>query len=123
MSLTRYGIDQSSSPPFASAVEADGWLYVSGQVSTSDGQVVPGGIVPEARQAIENLVGILGQAGYGVEHVVRVGVWLNDPRDFSIFNKVFREYFGATLPARACVQATMMIDCKLEIDCIAFKSK
>ena len=64
---------------------------------------------------------ILKEAGYGPEDVVRCGVWLEDPRDFQSFNQVFREYFGQNPPARACVVSSMVIDCKVEIDCIAYK--
>jgi enamine deaminase RidA (YjgF/YER057c/UK114 family) len=72
---------------------------------------------------MENVIAILTEAGYGLEDVVRVGVWLDDPRDFWSFNGVYAEYFGATPPARACVQSSMMVDCKVEIDCVAFKRK
>ena len=61
------------------------------------------------------------EAGYGPEHVVRCGVWLDDPRDFSAFNAVFKEYFGDNPPARACVVSSMVVDCKVEIDCVAYK--
>ena len=60
---------------------------------------------------------MLKEAGYGPEHVIRCGVWLDDPRDFQSFNKVFREYFGANPPARACVVSSMVVDCKVEIEC------
>ena len=110
--------------PFSSAVEAGGWLYVSGQTPMRDGEVVEGGIVEQSRIAIENCIQIMQEAGYGLEDVVRAGVWLDDPRDFSSFNKVFGEYFKPEhAPARACVQASMMVDCKVEIDCIAYKKK
>jgi enamine deaminase RidA (YjgF/YER057c/UK114 family) len=36
---------------------------------------------------------------------------------------VFAEYFAGNAPARACVQSSMMVDCKVEIDCIAYKPK
>ena len=107
--------------PFARAVEADGWLYVSGQVPLAGGEIVGGGIVPQTDQAIRNLLAVLEEAGYGPEHVVRCGVWLDDARDFAAFNGVYREHFGAHPPARATVQASMMVDCKVEIDCIAYK--
>ena len=127
MSLTRYGAGETGAGkqplPFARAVEADGWLYVSGQVAMKDGEIVPGGIVAESRRAIENLLAILREAGYGVEDVVRVGVWLDDPRDFWNFNGIYSQYFGANPPARACVQASMVVDCKVEIDCVAFRRK
>jgi enamine deaminase RidA (YjgF/YER057c/UK114 family) len=67
-------------------------------------------------------VAILHEAGYGPEHVVRCGVWIDDPRDFSAFNSVFREFFGEHPPARACVVSSMVVDCKIEIDCVAYKA-
>ncbi len=127
MSIKRYGAGETGAGkqalPFARAVEADGWLYVSGQVAMESGEIVGGGIIAEARRAIENMIAILREAGYGLEHVVRVGVWLDDPRDFWTFNGVYAEYFGANPPARACVQSRMMVDCKVEVDCVAYKAK
>jgi len=126
MSIKRYGAEGGKGTggqhlPFARAVEADGWLYVSGQVPMANGEVVEGNIAVQAHQAIKNLVAILKEAGYAPEHVVRCGVWLDDARDFQAFNKVFREYFGENPPARACMESRMVVDCKVEIDCVAYK--
>lgn len=126
MSIKRYGSGSTGAGkqplPFARAVEADGWLYVSGQVAMENGEIVAGGIVAQSRRAIENMIAILQEAGYGVEDVVRIGVWLDDPRDFWSFNGVYVEYFGENPPARAAVQSRMMVDCKIEIDCVAFRA-
>lgn len=126
MTIKRYGTGQSGAGkqalPFARAVEANGWLYVSGQVAMENGEIVGGGIIAETRKTMENVIAILEEAGYGLEHVVRVGVWLDDPRDFWSFNGVYAEYFGDHPPARACVQSSMMVDCKVEIDCVAYKA-
>lgn len=125
MTLKRYGSGSAGAGgkplPFARAVEADGWLYVSGQVAMEDGEIIEGGIIPQSHKAIRNMIDIVEEAGYGVEHIVRIGVWLDDPRDFWTFNKIYAEYFGEHPPARACVQASMMVDCKIEIDCIAYR--
>jgi reactive intermediate/imine deaminase len=126
MTIKRYGTEGGKGTggqhlPFARAVEAAGWLFVSGQVPMLNGEVVEGGITVQARQAIQNLLAILKEAGYEPEHVVRCGVWLDDPRDFSSFNKVFGEFFGDDPPARACVVSSMVVDCKVEIDCVAFR--
>jgi reactive intermediate/imine deaminase len=126
MTIKRYGTGSTGAGgqplPFARAVEADGWLYVSGQVAMENGEIVGGGIISESRKAIENLIAILKEAGYGLEDVVRVGVWLDDPRDFWSFNGVYAEYFGANPPARACVQSPMMVDCKVEVECVAYRA-
>lgn len=123
--MKRYGTGSTGAGgkglPFARAVEADGWLYVSGQVAMEDGEIIDGGIVKQSHKAIANMIEILDEAGYGVEHIVRIGVWLDDPRDFWSFNKVFASYFGANPPARACVKSSMVVDCKVEVDCIAFR--
>ena len=126
MSIKRYGVEGGQGTggqhmPFARATEADGFLFVSGQTPMQDGEVIDGGIVAQSHQAIRNMLAILAEAGYGTEHVMRVGVWLDDPRDFASFNKVFKEYFGEHPPARACVVSSMVIDCKVEVDCVAYK--
>lgn len=126
MAIKRHGLDESKGSgqqalPFAKATEADGWLYVSGQTPMVDGEIIDGGIVPQSHQAIRNMIAIVEAAGYCTADIMRIGVWLDDPRDFWSFNKVFAEYFGEHPPARACVQSAMVVDCKVEVDCIAFR--
>jgi reactive intermediate/imine deaminase len=127
MTIKRFGTDGGTGTggqhlPFARAVAADGWLYVSGQTAMEKGEVIDGSIVAQAHKAIQNLLAILGEAGYGPADVVRCGVWLDDPRDFASFNKVFAQYFGANPPARSCVVSSMVVDCKIEIDCTAYRA-
>jgi reactive intermediate/imine deaminase len=126
MGVKRYGVEGAKGAggqhlPFARSVAAAGWLYVSGQVPMLNGALVSGNILDQSRQAIANLLAVLKEAGYGPQHVVRCGVWLDDPRDFSAFNSVFKEYFGEHPPARSCVVSSMVVDCKVEIDCVAYK--
>jgi len=126
MDIKRYGVEGGTGQggahmPFARAVEADGWLFVSGQVPMENGELVAGNVTVQSHKAIQNLLAVLKEAGYGVEHVVRCGVWLDDARDFGAFNAVFREYFGAHPPARATVNCQMVVDCKIEIECVAYK--
>jgi reactive intermediate/imine deaminase len=127
MTIKRYGVEGGVGTggqhmPFARAVEAGGFLFVSGQVPMRDGEVVDGGIVAQTHQAIANMLAILSESGYGPEHIVRCGVWLDDPRDFPSFNKIFKATFGANPPARACVVSSMVVDCKVEIDCVAYRA-
>jgi reactive intermediate/imine deaminase len=128
MSIRRYGASKPGAGgqtlPFSRAVEADGWLYVSGQVAMENGEIIDGGIIPQAHKAIQNMLAIVEEAGYIREDIVRCGVWLDDPRDFWSFNKVYAEYFkGEHAPARSCVQAAMMVDRKIEIDCVCYRKR
>ncbi len=108
--------------PFSRAVEAGGWLYVSGQTPMKDGEVVEGGIVEQSQLAIQNCLDIMAEAGYGLETVVHVSVILTDARYFQSFNKVFRDVFGAHPPARICAVADLVVDCKVEVDVTCYKA-
>jgi reactive intermediate/imine deaminase len=125
--IKRFGVEGGTGTggqhlPFSRAVEAGGWLYVSGQTPMRDGEVVEGGIVEQSRLAIENCLAIMQEAGYGLEHVVHVTVVLTDARYFSSFNQVFREFFAAHPPARICAVADLVVDCKVEVDVTCYKA-
>jgi reactive intermediate/imine deaminase len=125
MAIERYGMMPDGpggrALPFASAVRAGDFLFVSGQVPIGpDGEVVEGGIATQARQTIENVRKILAEQGLGLADVVKATVWLADSRDFWPFNKIWVEFFGAAPPARSCVRADMMVDCKVEIEVVAY---
>lgn len=125
MTIERFGAAPTGpggrSLPFTKAVRAGDFIFVSGQVPMgADGEIVDGNITTQTRQTIENVKSILKEQGLGLEHVVKATVWLADTRDFWPFNKVYLEYFGAALPARSCVRADMMVDCKVEIEVVAY---
>ena len=125
MTIERFGAAPSGpggrSLPFTKAVRAGDFVFVSGQVPMgTDGEIIEGNIIAQTRQTIENVKSILISLGLGLEHVVKATVWLADTRDFWPFNKIYLEYFGAALPARSCVRADMMVDCKVEIEVVAY---
>jgi reactive intermediate/imine deaminase len=128
MTIERFGAAPTGpggrSLPFTKAVRAGDFIFVSGQVPMgTDGEIIAGNIVTQTKQTIENVKAILKEQGLGLEHVVKATVWLADTRDFWPFNKVYLEYFGAALPARSCVRADMMVDCKVEIEVVAYNPK
>jgi reactive intermediate/imine deaminase len=108
--------------PFAKAVRAGDFVYISGQVPAQDGEIISGGIVPQTEKVMENIIAALALAECGLEHVVKVNVWLDDPRDFTSFNGVFKKYFLENPPARSTVRSELMVDAKVEMDVIAYKN-
>lgn len=125
MSIERIGGVKTGSGgqqlPFCQAVRAGDYLFVSGQVAMDDnGEIIDGGIVPQTRKTMENIIAILGKAGCALADVVKVNVWLDDTRDFQAFNRVYAEYFRGHPPARSCVRSQIMVDAKVEIDVIAY---
>ena len=108
--------------PFCQAVRAGDYVFVSGQVAMDErGEIIEGGIVPQARKTMENIIDILEKAGCALADVVKVNVWLDDTRDFQAFNRVYAEYFGEHPPARSCVRSQVMVDAKVEMDVIAYR--
>ncbi len=109
--------------PFCQASRAGGFVFVSGQVAMDgDGEIVAGGIVAQTHQTMRNVIDILARGGCTLDDVVKANVWLDDARDFQSFNRVYASYFDQLFPARACVQSPLMVDAKVEIDVVAFRS-
>ncbi len=96
--------------PYSQAVQANGFLFVSGQIPVrpETGSVVEGGIAAQTHQVMKNLQAILNAAGTGLENVVRTTVYLSNLDDFSGFNEVYGEYFADVKPARATVQVSRL---------------
>jgi reactive intermediate/imine deaminase len=125
VTIERFSVETAKvggkSLPIAKAVKAGGFVYVSGQVaSDAAGEIIAGGIVEQTRQVVGNIKAILDAFDLDLSHVIKATVWLDDVRDFWSFNAVYSEYFGAALPARSCVQATLVSACKVEIEVIAY---
>jgi len=124
MSIKRFGVPKNGALPFAKAVAANGWLFVSGQVPRDkEGHIVEGSMRTQAKVTLDNLKSAVELAGYAFSDVVKVEVWIDDPRDFTDFNKVYAEYFTAEhAPARVTVRAAMMSDIRVEVACVAYKA-
>lgn len=123
--IERFGLADSAAGgqerPFSKVVRAGDFVFVSGQVPVENGEVVSGGIIAQTTKVIENLIEVLAIADCTLEHVVKVGVWLDDARDFSSFNSVFKQYFKDHPPTRSTVESPLMVDAKVEMDVVAYK--
>lgn len=92
--------------PYSQGVIADGFVFTAMQIPldpVSGTLVAPDDTAGQARQVLENLRAILEAAGSGLEHVVKVTVYLQDMADFPAVNAVYAEYFPQDPPARAAV--------------------
>jgi len=110
--------------PFHPAVRAGDFIYVSGQVAKDEnGNMSSGNIEEETRWTIEGLRRILQMDGADLGDVVKVTVFLADARNFGRYNKVFAEYFPDGRVARTTVEARAVIECKIEMDAVAYKPR
>jgi reactive intermediate/imine deaminase len=108
--------------PFSPAVRVNGFLFLSGQLGTdSAGAVVPGGIQPETRQALENIRALLQRSGSSMDRVVKCTVFLADMREWAAMNEVYVTFFAPDKrPARSAMGASgLALNARVEIECIA----
>jgi enamine deaminase RidA (YjgF/YER057c/UK114 family) len=110
--------------PFHPAVRAGDFIFVSGQVAKDEsGNMCVGNIEEETRWTIESIRRILALDGAALSDVVKITAYLDDARNFGRYNKVFAEYFPEGLVSRTTVEARAVIECKIEMDAIAYKPK
>ena len=108
--------------PFAKAVRAGDFVFVSGQLPFGpNGNMIQGTIEVQTRVVLETIAKTLEDAGCTMADVVKNTIWLEDPRDFGGFNKVYAEFFAEDPPARATVRSDLMLDAKIEIEALAYK--
>jgi 2-iminobutanoate/2-iminopropanoate deaminase len=108
--------------PFSKVVEANGFVFLAGQVGDEPGGhgAVPGGIGPETRAMLDNVGRLLHAVGLDYGDVVKCTVYLRDFDDFAAFNAVYREYFPTEPPTRATVGVTALAaDFRVEIEVLA----
>jgi enamine deaminase RidA (YjgF/YER057c/UK114 family) len=85
---------EASGLPFSQVVEANGLVFLAGQVGSAPGEsnAVPGGIAAETRQMLDNVGRLLRAVGLDYRDVVKSTVYLRDFADFEAMNQVYREF-------------------------------
>ncbi len=115
--------------PYSHAVEADAWVFLTGQIPTDpdrDAAPLPEGIAAQTRRTMDNLVLVLDGLGLGLERVVAARVFLTCfEQDYAAMNAAYTPYFPAgRLPARTCIGVTGLARGALvEIDMIAKRAQ
>ena len=111
--------------PFSHAVEADGWVFLTGQMpftGTSNTSPYPDTIEEQTHQVMRNLLTVLRGCGLDLAHVAAVRVYLTDfEADYARMTAVYSTYFPADRrPARTCIGVTGLArGARIEIDMVA----
>ncbi len=105
---------------FSPAVRVGNLLFLSGQIGVDTaGRLVAGGIQAEARQALNNIRGVLEQYGSSMDRVVKCTVFLADIKDYAAFNEIYATYFRVRKPARSAMAASgLALNARTEVECI-----
>jgi 2-iminobutanoate/2-iminopropanoate deaminase len=111
--------------PYSHAVEADGFVFVTGQLATDpddDALPLPEGVEAQTRKVMDNLTRVLEGVGLTFANVVCVRIFLTAfERDYAAMNAIYASYFDPNrLPARTTVGVTHLARGGIvEIDLIA----
>ncbi|NLL94003.1 MAG: RidA family protein [Clostridiales bacterium] len=109
--------------PYSQAIEVNGMVFTSGVIPVvpSTGEI-PEGIEAQAKQAIGNLIALLGESGVSEENVIKTTVFIKDMNDFTKINEIYSQFFTKDCPARSCVEvARLPKDVLIEIEAIGIK--
>jgi 2-iminobutanoate/2-iminopropanoate deaminase len=108
---------------YCDAVEANGFLFVSGCPATDEQGDLVGGddVVAQCAQVLRNLGAILAAAGCTPHDVVKVNVYLTDVDDRPLINPLRQEFFGNSRPASTLVgvKELPVPGMKVEIEAVA----
>ncbi len=110
--------------PYSQAVEANGTLYISGQlpINPAVGKIEATEIAAQTEQVFDNINAILIEAGYNFADVVKSTVLLADITDFAAMNSVYGKYYTTNCPARAAFAVkSLPLGALVEIETIAVK--
>ena len=109
--------------PYSKATRFGNLVFTAGQlgIDPKSGELVPGGVEPQTRQALTNLKNVLEAAGSSLAQVLKTTVFLQDINQFGQMNVVYGEFFNSDFPARSAVQvAALPKGGAVEIEVIAF---
>lgn len=101
---------------YAHGIAASGrQVFVSGQIGwTASGRFEALDLPGQVGQALRNVIAVLGEAGAGPEHVVRMTWYVVDRRDYlasaSAIGAAYREVMGRYFPAMSVVEVAALLE-------------
>ena len=107
--------------PYSQGMRAGNLVITSGQIPVDPKTgLIPEGIEAQTKQAMENVLAVLAEAGATADNIIKTTVFLKNMDDFAAMNGVYATFFAADPPARSAVEvARLPKDCPIEIEAIA----
>ena len=105
------------------ATKGGGLIFTTGYVAmnpcTGDPEI--GSIEVETRRTLGNLKMVLEAAGSSFDKELKINIFIEDLGEWPAMNEAYKEYFPTDPPTRRTVQAKLIEDYKIEIDCVALE--
>ena len=101
-------------------------VFIAGQIGwNAQAKIESDELIDQVRQALANIVAVLGEAGAKPEHITSITWYLTDKRDYLAklkqIGEVYRDVIGRNFPTMTAVQVVALIEdrAKVEIQAIA----
>ncbi|GAB3400939.1 RidA family protein [Massilia agilis] len=107
---------------YSNGVAARGRVVcVSGMVGwDAQGQFHTDDFVAQCRQALENIVAVLREAGAGPQHIVRMTWYVLDKREYldagAALGAAYRDVIGRHYPAMSAVQVSALMEDRARVE-------
>lgn len=107
--------------PYSQGVIVGDMLFTSGQIPIDVATgTMPETITEQTRIVLENIKGVVEEAGLKMENVIKMTVFLTDMKNFKEMNDVYKSFFDGDFPSRSCVEVSRLPkDALIEIEAIA----
>jgi 2-iminobutanoate/2-iminopropanoate deaminase len=108
--------------PYSQAILIKDTLYVSGQLpfDPKTNQLISDDISLQTKMCLNNILGVVEEAGFKKENIVKCSVYMTDLNQFSLMNSVYEAFFLNHKTARVTIEVRRLPkDVLIEIDAIA----
>lgn len=118
-----YGSSELSSAPLSAAWEANGIVFVSGQIHADmEWKLIPGTIEERFKAAMDNIKSILAATSLTTNDIIQVRLYLTDLAELPLLNEIYKKYFNHPFPARTALGVTKLpLGASLEIEVVAVR--
>lgn len=106
---------------YSQAIRCGQTVYLSGQIPLDPGSMslCSNEIRLQIEQVILNLAAVCEAAGGGLQHIVKLNVYLTDLTHFPLINEAMSRHFAEPYPARAAIGvAALPRGAQVEMDAI-----
>ena len=107
---------------YANGIVAEGRLvFVAGQIGWDESASFKAhDLVGQTRQALENLLAVLAEAGAGPEHVVRMTWYVTDRAEYLAnlegMGEAYRDLMGRHFPAMTMVEVSALVESEARVE-------
>lgn len=107
---------------YSNGIAASGrQIYVSGMIGwDAEGRFQTDDFIGQTRQALENIVAVLREAGAGPQHIVRMTWYVLDRREYldagAALGAAYRDVIGRHYPAMSAVQVAGLMEARARVE-------